>query len=125
MRLLLDTGVIVSWSLFPERLRAETRAAIASPDNEVFLSATSVWDINLRIAKQKLSLPANFAARLLADGFEELPFTIAHAACAAQLPVLHADPIDRLLIAQALTEGLMLVTNDPEIVRYDVPVMDA
>ena len=125
MRLLLDSHVIVWWALFPGRLRSSTVAAITSADNDVFLSAASVWELNLKIARQKLALPADFAARLLADGFEELPITVDHAARTATLPTLHGDPFDRLLIAQALVEGLMLVTSDREICRYDVPVLDA
>jgi PIN domain nuclease of toxin-antitoxin system len=125
MRLLLDSHVVVWWSLYPGRLRTSTRDALISPDNDVFLSAASVWELNLKIAKQKLVLPSDYAARLLANGFEELPVTIEHTARVAELPPLHGDPFDRLLIAQALAEGLMLVTSDREIVRYDVPVMDA
>jgi PIN domain nuclease of toxin-antitoxin system len=125
MRLLLDSHVIVWWSLYPGRLRASTRDAIASADNEVFLSAASMWELNLKIARQKLALPADFAARLIADGFEELDITVDHAMRTASLPALHGDPFDRLLIAQALAEGLMLVTSDREISRYDVPVLEA
>lgn len=125
MRLLLDSHVVVWWSLYPSRLRNSTRDAIASADNEVFLSAASVWELNLKIARQKLALPADYAARLIADGLEELPVTIDHATRTAALPALHGDPFDRLLIAQALAEGLMLVTSDREICRYDVPVLDA
>jgi PIN domain nuclease of toxin-antitoxin system len=125
MRLLLDSHVLVWWSLYPGRLRASTREAIASSDNDVFLSAASVWELNLKIARQKLALPPNFAARLIADGFEQLDITVDHAMRTAALPALHGDPFDRLLIAQTLTEGLMLVTSDREICRYDVPVLEA
>ncbi len=125
MRLLLDSHVVVWWSLFPARLKASTRDALSASDNEVLLSAASVWELNLKIAKQKLALPGDYSARLLADGFEELPITIEHAARTATLPPLHADPFDRLLIAQALIEGLLLVTSDREILRYDVPTLDA
>ncbi len=125
MRLLLDSHVVVWWAVYPGRLRDETRSALIDPANEVFLSAASVWELGLKIARQKLRLPAGYAVRLLADGFEELPVSVAHADRAMMLPALHADPFDRLLIAQALEEGLVLVTSDREIVRYDVPVMDA
>lgn len=125
MRLLLDSHVIVWWAVFPGRLRSATRALLKAPENEVFLSAASVWELGLKIARQKLSLPADYAARLMADGIDELPVSIAHANRAMTLPGLHADPFDRLLIAQALEEGLVLVTSDREIVRYDVPTLDA
>lgn len=125
MRLLLDSHVIVWWALFPGRLRQETREALTRPSNEVFLSAASVWELGLKIARQKLAMPEDYAERLLADGFDELPVSIAHAKRSMSLPALHGDPFDRLLIAQALEEGLMLVTSDREIARYDVPTLQA
>lgn len=125
MRLLLDSHVIVWWSLYPGRLRAGTRQAIMAPENEVLLSAASLWELGLKIARQKLSLPDNYATRLLADGFAELPVSIAHASRGTALPPLHGDPFDRLLIAQALEEGLVLVTADRAILRYDVPALEA
>jgi PIN domain nuclease of toxin-antitoxin system len=125
MRLLLDSHVIVWWSVYPGRLRAGTRDAIISPDNDVLMSAASVWELGLKIARQELSLPEDYASRLIAAGLEELPVTIAHAGRAMTLPALHGDPFDRLLIGQALEEGLVLVTSDREIVRYDVPTMEA
>lgn len=125
MRLLLDSHVILSWALYPGRLRASTRAAITSPENEVAISAASVWELGLKIARQKLSLPDNYATTLLGDGLVELPVSIVHAQHALSLPPLHGDPFDRLLIAQALTERLLLVTSDQAIHRYDVPTLEA
>jgi len=125
VRLLLDSHVVVWWSVYPGRLRATVRDAIISPDNEVFLSAASVWELGLKIARGKLRLPDDYAPRLLAHGLEELVVSVAHAARATALPPLHGDPFDRLLIAQALEEGLMLVTSDQSIVRYDVPTLEA
>lgn len=125
MRLLLDSHVIVWWALHPGRLRAATRAAIVAPENEVIISAASVWELGLKISRQKLSLPNNYAATLLADGLHELPVSIAHAQRAMSLPPLHGDPFDRLLIAQALAEGLLLVTSDQVIQGYDVPTLEA
>jgi PIN domain nuclease of toxin-antitoxin system len=125
VRLLLDSHVVVWWSAFPGRLRAEARDAIQAPANEVFLSAASTWELGLKIARGKLRLPAGYAEQLLARGFDELVVSIAHTDRAAALPPLHGDPFDRLLIAQALAEGLVLVTADTEIMRYDVPTLQA
>ena len=69
--------------------------------------------------------PIDDAARLIASGMVELPVTISHATRAMALPALHGDPVDRLLIAQALEDGLVLVTTDAAIKRYDVPTLDA
>lgn len=125
MRLLLDSHVIVWGGAFPARLRPETQAALRSPANEVFLSAASVWELGLKVARGKLTLPPDYAARLLAVGFKELPVTVAHADRALRLPPLHGDPFDRLLIAQALAEGMILVTSDRAITSYDVPILPA
>lgn len=125
MRLLLDSHVIVWWALYPGRLRASTRAAIIAAESEVVISAASVWELGLKIARKKLSLPGNYADTLVGDGLVELPVSIAHAQKAMSLPPLHGDPFDRLLIAQALTEGLLLVTGDQAIQRYDVPTLGA
>jgi PIN domain nuclease of toxin-antitoxin system len=125
MRLLLDSHVIVWWAMFPGRLRSDARGAIIEPDNEIHISAASIWELGLKIARGKLRLPAGYAAHLLAHGFNELPVSIAHAGRATELPPLHGDPFDRLLIAQALEEGLVLVTGDQAIIRYDVPTLEA
>jgi len=124
MRLLPDSHVVVWWSVYPGRLRANVREMLAAPDHEVYLSAAVVWELGLKMARGKLRLPDDYAPRLLAHGFEELPVSIAHAARATMLPPLHGDPFDRLLIAQALEDGLMLVTGDQAIMRYDVPVLE-
>lgn len=125
MRLLLDSHVVVWWSVYPNRLRPATLEAIRAPENEIFLSAASTWELGLKIAKGKLRLPPDYAERLLGHGFEEMVVTVAHTRDAAALPSLHGDPFDRLLIAQANAEGLVLVTADREIMRYDVPVLEA
>jgi PIN domain nuclease of toxin-antitoxin system len=125
MRLLLDSHVVVWWALFPGRLRSDARGAMIDPANEIFISAASIWELGLKIARGKLRLPAGYAAHLLAHGFDELPVSIAHASWATALPPLHGDPFDRLLIAQALEKGLVLVTSDQAIMRYDVPTLEA
>lgn len=125
MRLLLDSHVVVWWSVYPGRLRPATLDAIRAAENEIFLSAASTWELGLKIAKGKLRLPPDYAERLFVHGFEELEVTVAHTTGSAALPSLHGDPFDRLLIAQANAEGLVLVTADREIMRYDVPVMEA
>lgn len=125
MRLLLDSHVLVWWAAIPGRLRSSTRDAINSPANDVVLSAAAVWELGLKVSRKKLSLPEDYVARLIAAGLEELPVTSAHARRAVALPPLHGDPIDRLLVAQALVEGLVLVTSDRAILQYDVPTMQA
>ena len=125
MKLLLDSHIIVWWLDDDRQLAPAIRAAISDPANHPFVSAASVWELALKIAKGNLKLPDDYINRLRADGFTELPVTIKHAVASTRLPALHRDPFDRLLVAQALAEGLVLVTSDDILTRYDVPVLDA
>jgi PIN domain nuclease of toxin-antitoxin system len=125
MKLLADSCVLVWWLDDPKLLAAQARTAIADPRNEVFFSAASVWELGLKIRKGKLQMPSNFAGVLLQDGFSSLPVTVDHAARSILLPPVHEDPFDRLLVAQAMEEGLVIVTRDGVIPEYPVPVLRA
>jgi PIN domain nuclease of toxin-antitoxin system len=120
MRLLADSHVLIWWAENPARLTPAARAAIADPANEVLMSAASLWEIGLKVAKGKLAVPANFAAVLRADGFVDLPIHARHAERALTLPPVHGDPFDRMLIAQAMDEGLTLVSRDRWVAAYGV-----
>jgi PIN domain nuclease of toxin-antitoxin system len=112
LRLLLDTQVFI-WSVMDSRqLKVATRRYLASAEI-VYVSAASIWEIALktRIGKMTGDVEA-FAAAIDASGFQELPVTARHAAAVAKLPLIHADPFDRMLIAQAFLEPLRLVTAD-------------
>lgn len=125
MRLLIDSCVLVWWLENPASLAKEAREAIADPANEVYFSAASVWELGLMIRKGKLTMPVDFASVLSADGFSPLSVTVDHAARSLSLPALHEDPFDRLLVAQAITEGLVMVTRDEVIRDYPLAVMRA
>jgi PIN domain nuclease of toxin-antitoxin system len=125
MRLLADSCVLVWWLDDPNWLAPEARAVIADPANEVLFSAASVWELGLKIRKGTLRMPASFTSVLLRDGFSSLPVTVEHAARSILLPPIHTDPFDRLLVAQAQEEGLVIVTRDGIIPRYPVPVLRA
>jgi PIN domain nuclease of toxin-antitoxin system len=103
----------------------EAREAIADPANEVYFSAASVWELELKIRKGKLRMPGDFATVLAADGFMPLSVTVHHATRSSSLPAIHEDPFDRLLVAQAISEGLVFVTRDAAIQQYPVAVMRA
>jgi PIN domain nuclease of toxin-antitoxin system len=118
MRLLADSHVLIRWAENPAQLTPAARAAIADPDNEVFMSAASLWEIGLKVAKGKLQVPANFAQMLRLGGFADLPVHARHAERALTLPPVHGDPFDRMLVAQALEEGLTLVSCDQWIAIY-------
>ena len=125
MRLLLDTHLLI-WALQavpPLRIGRWSRIAdlITSADTTPFFSAVSVWEVAVKSQRQRADFdiePEAFRTDLLASGYTELPVTSAHAAGVARLPLLHGDPFDRLLIAQAAAEGLTLLTLDAQILRY-------
>lgn len=125
-RLLLDTHVWLWWQAGDRRLGPAARHAIGAAAEARF-SAASAWEIAIKSALGKLALPAgaDIEAELERDGFVPLPVEIVHALGVRALPALHGDPFDRLLVAQARAEGFTLVTADPALGRYGVPVMDA
>jgi len=120
VQLLLDTHVVLWWLDGGRQLRAEALDAIAAPTNTVWLSAVVVWEIRIKQALGKLVIPDDFAEVLEQQDFEALPVRISHAHRIAQLPALHRDPFDRLLVAQALEEDLCLVSRDASVTRYPV-----
>lgn len=125
-RLLLDTHVWLWWQVDHPRLGPLARHAIAAAA-EVRLSVASVWEMSIKSALGKLSLPkgASIVHELELDGFLPLPIELEHAVRVGELPPEHRDPFDRMLVAQASIEGLTLVTADPHLRRYGVPLIDA
>lgn len=125
MKLLLDTHVLL-WALGNVgQLDASARAAISDGRNVVYVSAASVWEISIKRALGKLVAPADVENAVLKTGFKPLPITLAHAEHVATLPPHHADPFDRMLVAQAGLEGLTLATRDARLKAYDIAIIDA
>jgi len=125
VNLLLDTHTVLWWLSDDPALSGEARAAIADPENTVFLSAVVVWEIRIKQRIGKLDLPDNFGEVLDRQPFTELPVTIDHAHTIAELPAVHRDPFDRMLVAQAMVEHMVIVTRDESIADYDVDVVVA
>ena len=123
MRLLLDTHILL-WALTDDaRLPERARELLLDSHNEVFFSAASVWEIAIKrtLRRETLSISAEEAARFFrAAGYEELAVSSTHAAKVENLPPIHADPFDRLLIAQALEQQIAMVSRDPLIEAYGV-----
>lgn len=117
MRLLLDTHVFLWWRADDRRLGPAARTAIAEAD-VVFVSAATAWEAGIKAALGRLSFPDTIEAGVEDSGFEKLPITLAHAERAARLPKHHADPFDRMLVAQAEIEDLTIVTNDRTFAGY-------
>ena len=124
MRLLLDTHVLL-WSLTePQKLSRRTREALEDAQNEVFASSVSGWEIAVKRSLGKLNAPDNLEAGVKEQDFTPLNLTFRHAEQAGALPPHHGDPFDRMLIAQAQVEGLILVTRDARIPLYGIRTMD-
>jgi PIN domain nuclease of toxin-antitoxin system len=117
VRVLLDTHLLL-WALgSPLKLSADTRKLVDT--SEVYVSAASIWEINIKAALGKLKADAaEVLAAVQPAGLSLLPITGEHAARVARLPTHHKDPFDRILIAQALTEPMILLTNDKALERY-------
>lgn len=124
MRLLLDTHALLWW-LADEELTSKARALIADPANVVSVSAASAWEISIKKALGKLAAPDDLEQQILACDFTPLPIGITHALTAGQLPRHHDDPFDRMLIAQAQVERMVVLTRDKRFSDYDVAVSAA
>ena len=118
MRILLDTRILLGWLADSPALSLRARELIANPDNAVFVSAVSLWEIWLKQSLGKLRLPSDFEERLAGESFERLPLLAAHAREVATLPWRHRDPFDRMLIAQARASGLSFLTADEVTAAY-------
>ena len=125
MRLLLDTHAFLWWLDDPALLAEEARLAIANGRSSVYVSPISFLEIAIKEATGKLEVPEDLAGSLDACRFTELPLTVAHTLALRGLPPHHKDPFDRTLVAQARYEGLTLVSRDPQMKRYDVPLLAA
>ena len=125
MKLLLDTQLLFWAAGEPNRLSARARKLIDDPANEVLFSAASLWEIAIKatLGREDFHVEPRLLRRgLLDNGYQELPVTSQHAVSIDALPPLHKDPFDRLLLAQALTEGVVLLTGDARLARYPGPV---
>jgi PIN domain nuclease of toxin-antitoxin system len=114
------------WALAaPDELSPSARDAIASPSNEVVVSVASIWEIAVKRVARRLDAPAGIAQGFEELGFTAVPITAADAERAAELPMHHRDPFDRMVIAQAQRLDAVIVTRDRELARYGVEVLPA
>lgn len=126
MRLLLDTQIVL-WALTGSaRLGVAARRLIADPGNDVFVSTASIWEIAIKHALGRGDMPVSSARAVelcAAAGYRELPVSWRHAAVVEILPPLHADPFDRILVAQATAEPMRLLSRDAAVAGYGAMVM--
>lgn len=125
MKLLLDSHLLLWVAGAPERLPAAARALFDDPANELLFSAASLWEIAIKqgLGRRDFRVDARVLRRGLFDnGYAELPVTSEHAVAIDSLPPIHRDPFDRILVAQAQIEGIMLVTSDATVAQYSGPI---
>jgi PIN domain nuclease of toxin-antitoxin system len=125
LRLLADTHVLL-WAMdHPHRLSKLARSLLTDIDNELFFSPLSIWEVSIKGSLGRKDFhfdPSTLRRGLLNNGYAELPVTSHHAIAVQTLPLLHKDPIDRLLIAQATVEDITLLTSDRQVAKYPGPI---
>jgi PIN domain nuclease of toxin-antitoxin system len=125
VKLLLDTHVLLWAAGQPEQLSDEIRALFSDPLNQLLFSAASLWEISIKrgLGRQDFQVDPRLLRRGLLDNlYIELPITSQHAVTVDLLPAIHKDPFDRILVAQALVEGVTLLTVDPLVAQYPGPI---
>ena len=125
MKLLLDTHLLIWGAGMVEHLPQEAFILIADPQNELFFSAASMWKIAIKsgLKRADFQIDTRLLRRgLLDNGYNELPIASKHTVVLESLPPLHKDPFDRILICQAMVEGITLLTSDPLVAMYPGPV---
>lgn len=125
MRLLLDTHILLWWLSGSARLPRRSRERLVDPGNTLFISAASLWEIRIKESLGRIQVPADLERQLGPLGMEALAISTAHTAALADLPLLHRDPFDRMLLAQASVEGMKLLTSDRAVLAYGPPSLAA
>ncbi|BAY64428.1 hypothetical protein NIES22_45260 [Calothrix brevissima NIES-22] len=127
MKALLDTHAFIWWVTDDSQLSSTARSVIGDPNNVLFLSSASAWEIIIKVRLGKLDLPESpeiyIPSRLIINRFESLSIQIIHALQVANLPDLHRGPFDRIIIAQSQVENLPIVTVDSQIHQYSVDII--
>ena len=125
MNLLIDTHLLIWGAVAVQKLPSAAVTLMSDPDNRLHFSTASLWEIAIKFAQGRADFtvdPAPFRAGLLANGYEELPVEGRHCLAIPTLPPVHGDPFDRMLVAQAMTEGMQLLTADRRVAEYGGPV---
>lgn len=125
MKLLLDTHLLLWAASAPQRLPAQAAALIENHDNQPVFSIASIWEVAIKasLGREDFQADATLLRRgLIENGYSELPIAGEHAVAVASLPMLHRDPFDRILVAQAQVEGILLLTVDTLVAAYQGPI---
>lgn len=125
MRYLIDTNIFIWWMEKNKRLSKNLFNLLNNPQNQIFLSVASVWEIVIKKAKKKLKTPKDVEGGVKASGFVAINIEMLHVLGIEKLPIHHNDPFDRIIISQAKAEDLTLVTSDNKIWKYDLRLLKA
>lgn len=125
MKYLLDTHIVLWWLATPEKINSKARKIIRDKHNEIFVSSASFWEMAIKKSLGRLTLPHNLIETLSMESFKILPILPEEGLGVADLPFLHSDPFDRLLIMQAKLNDLVIVTHDSKISEYPVVTLKA
>jgi PIN domain nuclease of toxin-antitoxin system len=123
LKLLLDTHILIWWLATDSKLSSTEINIITDPDNIIFVSAATSWEIAVKKMIGKLDAPDDLPTALAANDFLELPITIKHTQYLYQLPPHHNDPFDRIMIAQAISDSLVFLTRDSKVLLYPVKTL--
>lgn len=125
LRLLLDTHVML-WAISnPGRLSVQARSAIAAEENDVFVSIVSPWEIAIKQSRNRIEIPDDLDRGLESSRFKLLPVLLRHTRAIESMPHHHRDPFDRMLVAQAIVDGMILVTADRKLTHYAAALLPA
>lgn len=117
---LLDTHIFIWWMTNSSNLSPKVRALIADPESEMYLSLATIWEMTIKLGNNKLQLPVDWRKTLEKSNFVILPIKLKHIFDLGKLPRIHKDPFDRMLVAQAISENMILITDDEKIRSYKV-----
>ena len=120
---LIDTHIFIWWMEGNPALSQEVYQLITNPQNHIFLSVASIWEIIIKKSRKKLKIPIELEESLTFSNFTPLAIQLSHILALEQLPLYHHDPFDRILIAQAKTENFILVTEDEKIKKYEIQII--
>ena len=124
-RILLDTHALIWWLDGDNKLGLNAIEQISNPENDIYVSAATVWEMSIKQQMGKLVAPEDIESKVEQAGFSPLPITLFHGQQAGKLPLHHKDPFDRMLIAQAQAEGLQILTKDEHFTVYGIRLIDA
>lgn len=125
MKLLLDTHLVIWATTQSSRLSSIARSLMGDPENELLFSPVNLWEVAIKraLGRRDFQFDSRILRRtMLQNDYQELPVTSEHVVAIDQLPDIHKDPFDRLLIAQSMVEGILLLTSDPTVAKYPAPV---